>query len=105
QQRPGHRGGGPHLLQAPAPLALTRHPDAAHQLLLADIQRRDPLNELLGVLGLLQHPASLLADPTTARLPAGATRDKRNLIRVLKATLTGPQRGSQGPAVYRPQRS
>ena len=99
QQRPGHRGVGPHLLQAPAPLTLTRHPDTAHQLLLADIQRRDPLDELLGVLGLLQHPASLLANPTTARLPAGATRDKRNLIRVLKATVTGPRRGSQRPAV------
>jgi hypothetical protein len=77
QQRSGHRGVGPHLLQAPAPLALTRHPDTADQLRLADIQRRDPLDELLGVLGLLQHPASLLADPTTARLPAGATRDRR----------------------------
>jgi hypothetical protein len=47
----------------------------------------------------------LHADPTTARLPAGATRDRRNLIRVLKATVTGPRRGSQRPAVSRPQRS
>jgi hypothetical protein len=30
--------------------------------MLADIQRRDPGDELLAVVGLLQHPASLLAD-------------------------------------------
>src|SRR6266545_4463240 len=62
QQRPRHRGVGPHLLQPPAPPALARHPDAADQLRLADIQRRDPPDDLLGVLRLLQHPASLLAD-------------------------------------------
>jgi hypothetical protein len=102
QQRAGHRRVGRDLLQPPGPLALAGHPHTAGQLGLADIQRRDPLDELLGVVGLLQHPASLRADGSTARLPAGAARDRRNLIRVLKATVTDPQRGSQRPAVSRP---
>jgi hypothetical protein len=62
QQRAGHGGVGAHLLQPPARGVGAWHPHAAHQLRLADVQRRDPLDELLGLLGLLQHLASLLAD-------------------------------------------
>jgi hypothetical protein len=59
QQRAGHRRVGGDLLQPPSPLALAGHPHTAGQLGLADIQRGDPRDELLGVVGLLQHPASL----------------------------------------------
>jgi len=62
QQRAGHGGVGAHLLQPLARGVGAGHPDAADQLRLADIQRRDPPDDLLGVVGLLQHPASLLAD-------------------------------------------
>jgi hypothetical protein len=48
--RPGQRRIRLHLLQPPARLALIRHPDAARQLGLADIQRRNPLDDLLVVL-------------------------------------------------------
>jgi hypothetical protein len=77
QQRPGHRLVGRHLLQPLTPPARTGYPDAAAQLLLADIQRRDPSDELLGLLGLLQHPAS---SPCGQQrwLPAGATGTGRS---------------------------
>ena len=55
KQRPGHRRIAVHLLQPPAPMVLIGHPHAAHQLGLADIQRRDPLDDLLVVLCLGQH--------------------------------------------------
>jgi hypothetical protein len=35
-------------------------------------------------------------------LPAGAAGQEANLIRVLKATVKGPRRGSQHPAYQRP---
>jgi hypothetical protein len=35
-------------------------------------------------------------------VPAGAAGQQTNLIRVLKATVKGPQRGSQRPAYQRP---
>src|SRR4029453_19167272 len=44
-------------------------------------------------------PPPLDGNDTAARR---SHRDKRNLIRVLKATKTGPRRGSQHPAVSRP---
>ena len=59
KQRPGHRRIAVHLLQPPAPMVLIGHPHAAHQLGLADIQRRDPLDDLLVVLRLGQHLAHL----------------------------------------------
>jgi hypothetical protein len=59
KQRPGHRRISLHLLQPPAPTALIGHPHAAHQLGLADVQRRDPLDDLLVVLRLRQHLAHL----------------------------------------------
>ena len=62
QQRPGHCLVGAYLLQPLARGVGAWHSHTAHQLGLADIQRRDPPDELLGVVGLLQHPASLLAD-------------------------------------------
>jgi hypothetical protein len=57
KQRPGHRRIGLHLLQPPAPMVLVRDPHAAHQLSLADVARRDPLDDLLVVLRLGQHLA------------------------------------------------
>src|SRR4029450_4594238 len=44
-------------------------------------------------------PPPLDGNDTAARR---SHRDKRNLIRVLKATKTGPRRGPQHPAVSRP---
>jgi hypothetical protein len=64
----GHRLVGLDLLQPPAPLARTRHPDAAGQRRLADIQRRDPPDDLLGLLRLL------LATESTAM---GARRSRK----------------------------
>src|SRR4029450_4551994 len=78
------------------------HPRTAHQLGLADIQRGDPPDELLAVVRLLQHPALLPVGLRPARPPAGAARQGRKLIRVLKATLKGPRRGSQRPTKRRP---
>jgi hypothetical protein len=69
QQRPGHRGVGAHLLQPPAWDVGAWHPHAAHQLGLADIQRGGPPDDLLGVVGFLQHPASLIADGQQHRHP------------------------------------
>jgi hypothetical protein len=50
KQRAGPGGIGLHLLQPPPPVVLIGDPDAAHQLGLADIQRRHPLDDLLVVL-------------------------------------------------------
>jgi hypothetical protein len=55
QQRPSHRLVAPHLLRPPAALARTEAPHTAGQLGLADSQRRHPLDDLLGLLHLLQH--------------------------------------------------
>ena len=60
QHRPGQRRIGLHLLQSPARMVLIGDPDAAHQLGLADIQRSDPLDDLLVVLRRGEH-LSLLA--------------------------------------------
>jgi hypothetical protein len=60
QQRAGHGGIALHLLQPPAPAVLVRDAHAAHQLGLADVQRRDPRDDLLVVLRLGKHPARLL---------------------------------------------
>jgi hypothetical protein len=51
-------------------MVFIRDPHAAHQLGLADIQRRDPLDDLLAVLCSDEHlwPPDLLGRP----LPAGA---------------------------------
>src|SRR4029453_16066919 len=57
---------------------------------LANIQGGSPLDDLLGLLRLLQHPASLCST-TNERLPAGAAGQKANLIRVLKAAVKGPR--------------
>ena len=78
------------------------HPDTAHHLGLADIQRRDPLDDLLVVLDRAASPASAPARPPcqARRSPAGAARDRAKLIRVLEATLKGPQRSSQRPTSH-----
>ena len=57
----------------PAPV-LMRDPHAAHQLGLANIQRRDPRDDLLVVLRLCQHPGLPCRHRNRRRpLPAGAT--------------------------------
>jgi hypothetical protein len=58
QQRAGHRGMRSHLLQPPARMVLVGDPHAARQLGLADIHRRDPLDDLLIVFRPGQHLAS-----------------------------------------------
>jgi hypothetical protein len=58
QQRAGHGGIGRHLLQPPARPVLIGNPHAAHQHRLADVQRRDPFDDLLVVLRPGQHLAS-----------------------------------------------
>jgi len=45
----------------------------------------------------------MLSGVNSRRLPAGAVRDRQNLIRVLEATLKLPMHGSQRPARRRPQ--
>jgi hypothetical protein len=55
QQRTGHRRVRRDLLRAAAGSVRVRHPDAGHQLGLADVQRRDPLDDLFGVLAVVQH--------------------------------------------------
>src|SRR5204863_3883160 len=59
---------------------------------LADIQRRDPRDDLFTVLRLCEHPGLLaVTEPKTAAA-RGSHRDNwRNLILVLKATLKGPR--------------
>src|SRR5215204_6334076 len=90
QQPAGHRLVAPDLLRPPAVLAWAGHPHTAGQLGLADIQRRDPLDDLLGLLRLLQHPTLPGITTTNGQSPAGAAGLKANLIRVLKATMKGP---------------
>src|SRR5215469_11134672 len=50
-------------------MVLIGHPHAAHQLGLADVQRRHPLDNLLVVLRLGQHPARLLRIIAEGRRP------------------------------------
>ena len=76
---------------AAAPAGLLWDPHAAHQLRLANIQRRDPRDDLFVVLRLW---ASGLPRPRLGKAAAarGSHRDNwRNLILVLKATLIGPR--------------
>ncbi len=55
QQGTGHRGVGLHVLAPPPRAALVRDPGTTHQLGLPDVQRRDPFDDLLGLLIYLQH--------------------------------------------------
>src|SRR5829696_5533160 len=73
------------------------YPDTRDQLGFADVQRRNPLDDLLAVLGLLHHPVLQL--PTRANRAAArrSYQGMANLIRVLEATLKGPRRSSQRP--------
>jgi hypothetical protein len=59
---------GRYLLPPPARLLGARHPHTAGQLGLADIQRRDLLDQLLAVVRLLQHP--VLLPVGSATIPA-----------------------------------
>lgn len=87
QQRAGHRRIRLHLLQATPWPVLVRHPRAADQEGLPDVQRRDPLDDLLVVLGFLQHAASpaAVAYEHPAQAARKSRKDEANLIRVLKA--------------------
>jgi hypothetical protein len=76
-------------------MILIGHPQAAHQVSLANIQRRDPLDDLLVLLRSGEHLASSHRGRTAARRSQG--RIWRNLILVLEATLNSPQAGSQRP--------
>jgi len=53
QQRAGHRRVGLDLLHPPARRRVAGHPHTRHHLRLADIQRRDPLDDLLAVFRLV----------------------------------------------------
>jgi hypothetical protein len=90
QQPAGHRLVGGDLLEPPVRPALARDPHTTGQLGLAHVQRRHPLDDLLDLLGLLQHPGPPWAPTSNGRLPAGAAGQQANLIRVLKATVKGP---------------
>jgi hypothetical protein len=60
------------------------------------------LNDLVVVVGLLQHLGLLGLRRPQPVVPAGAAGHEAKLIRVLKATVKGPWRGSQRPAYQRP---
>ena len=101
QQRPGHRRIRRHLLQPPSRPPSCGHPHTAHQLGLADIQRRDPLDDLLSSATPANTP-HLLATPSR---PAGGRpqepqQGQANLIRVLEANNEGPTHGSQRPTRF-----
>src|SRR5664280_2603298 len=55
QQRPRHRRIGRHFLQSLAGGLAVRNPDTTDQLRLADVERRDPLDDLFVVLRRFQH--------------------------------------------------
>jgi hypothetical protein len=74
QQRPGRRRIRAHLLTAPPRPALVRHPHAAHQLSLADIQRSHSLHDL-GLFGDLLHQIRPLQHSN--RIPAAARRSQQ----------------------------
>ena len=84
-------------MHPPARVLVIRNPDAAHHLGLADIQRRDPLDDLLVVQRRGEHPR-----PPRLDRAAAARRSQghkwRNPILVLEATLNGPRSGSRRPA-------
>jgi hypothetical protein len=92
-QRSGHRGVGLHLLQPPARPVLVGDPHTAHHFGLADIQRRYPLDDLLAVLTLLQHPAPPILKGRQQTVARGSRQrgGRQNLIRVLEATLKLPR--------------
>ena len=64
--------------------------------------RGEVQDDLIVVVRLLQHPGLPGLRRPNRWLPAGAAGQQANLIRVLKATVKGPQRGSQHPAYQRP---
>jgi hypothetical protein len=90
QQRAGHRRIRPHLLQSPAQMVLIGNPHAAHQLGLADIQRRDPLDDLFVVLrpekhrGLLPSPGGRCPQEPGAQLEKSNPRARSDTERPVK---------------------
>ena len=113
------------MAQGPPRPVLIRDPHAAHQLGLADIQSRDPRDDLLLILRLCQHLACLTVDGTEGgRCPREPRAWLEKLILVLVATLKGPRlaprtrlindlqdqgldgvTGQQPPPIFRPERA
>src|SRR3954453_20561811 len=80
-----------------------RDPYATHELGLADVARRDPLDDLLNLLIFFQHRDLPAVAPITGESPREDRQGRRaNLIRVLEATLKRPRRGPRHPAHLRP---
>ena len=106
QQWPGHRGVRLHLLQPPSRPVLIWHPHAAHQLGLADIQRRHPRDDLLLVLRLRQHLAASHHRPNRSgcrpQEPWALLEESDPRAR---GDTEGPRAGSRHLADKRPRRS
>src|SRR5665811_984333 len=80
------------LLDPPRATLGIGYPHTAHQLGLADIQGRDPLDDLLLVLRLLQHGfLPTVLSRNRKWLPAGAAGTVTNLARVLEGNNEGPK--------------
>ena len=95
---------GAHLLHPlPGPLRV-RHPDAAHHLGLADIQRRDPRDDLLDRPDLLQHLALLHSTTSEAGRPQELQGQGESNPRA-RSNSEGPTRSSQRPTNPRPRRT
>src|SRR5665811_1600002 len=80
------------LLDPPRATLGIGYPHTAHQFGLADIQGRDPLDDLLLVLRLLQHGfLPTVLSRNRKWLPAGAAGTVTNLARVLEGNNEGPK--------------
>ena len=111
-QRLGHRRVGRHVLQPPFTARRCRHPHAAHQLRLTDVQGCHPGNDLLFIVRFGQHCRHLLMPTHTSSSPdvvACGYRDRgtTNLILVLDlaATVKGPNATSDARLDTRPRRT
>src|SRR5512132_1930796 len=76
QQPAGHRLVAPDLLQPPARPALARDPHTTGHLGLAHVQRRHSLDDLVPVVGLLQHPGLPPLRPATGGCPQEPQGDR-----------------------------
>jgi hypothetical protein len=108
-QRAGHRRMRAHLLHPAFPAARRGQSNAAHHLRLANIQRRDPLEDLLLILSLREHPRLPSLCNQHLRVTAGETTGKTtNLVLVLRTPTTPGNNEkhntrSPRPAKQRPQ--
>jgi hypothetical protein len=97
-------GGGrhlPHLGDAPARRGRVRPADAHHPRRLSDIDRGDPLHELLVIVDLDRlacwHPTVLLTASGRRRAARGLGWDTETLTGVLKATVRDPADRAPAP--------